>query len=93
MHTAEWIELDKQWRQRSKLMFQRCVKEPDLTKAQFVWEAACLSEKKRLEWKSECLGDSEQEEIIKAFATVNDQCAFFTLDGSQLPVLAKQTYN
>jgi 1,4-alpha-glucan branching enzyme len=51
----DWVQLDEQWRERSEQMFKRCVKEPDLTKAQLAWDAACKSEQRRLEWKSLCL--------------------------------------
>ena len=83
MFAADWMELDEQWQQRSKLMFQRCVNEPNMSKAQLAWEVACHSEKKRLEWKRLYAGYEEQETIAKAFATVGGECPFFTLDGSQ----------
>lgn len=66
-----WIELDQQWLQRSQLLFQRSVKEPNITKAQIYWYRACLSMKNRLEWKDLFLDnkDQEQEELLKAFLT------------------------
>jgi hypothetical protein len=51
----DWVQLDKQWKQRSKQLFKRCVKESDFTKAQLAWDAACKSEERRMEWKSLCL--------------------------------------
>lgn len=71
MLTAHWIELNVQWRKRSQWLFQRCVNETDMAQAELVWNAACLSEKSRLEWLFLCLGHSEDEEIYKAFAVVD----------------------
>jgi hypothetical protein len=62
------MELNEQWRKRSQWLFQRCVNETDMAQAQLVWNAACNSEKTRLEWQSLCLGHFEQEGIYKAFA-------------------------
>lgn len=83
MFTDDWQALNEQWQQRSKQMFQRCLKESDMALAQKAWNTACHSEKKRLEWRCLCLGQKEQEELLRVFATANDECPFFTLDGSQ----------
>jgi len=57
---ANWRKLNEQWFERSQKMFQRAVKEPDITLARQIFHAACLSEKNRLEWQSECLPLSDQ---------------------------------
>lgn len=77
------MELDEQWRQRSVQMFLRCVNEPDMTKAQLAWYAACQSEKRRLEWKSLCFPHDQQEERLKILATVDSERSLFSLDGYQ----------
>lgn len=79
MSKINWIELDSQWQQRSQWLFQRCVNEPNMALAQLVWNAAIQSEKKRLEWKCVCLGQEEKEEILKAFATVEEDQTLFNL--------------
>jgi hypothetical protein len=88
----DWRELDEQWRQRSEQMFQRCVKEPDITKARLAWEAACLSEKKRLEWKCLYLQQEISEEECSAFAALEGDYSFFTIDGTMLENLFKEVY-
>jgi hypothetical protein len=88
----DWRELDEQWRQRSEQMFQRCVKEPDITKARLAWEAACLSEKKRLEWKCLYLQQEISEEKCSAFAALEGEYSFFTIDGTMLENLFQQVY-
>ena len=60
---SDWINLDEQWQERSKYMFQRCLKEPDMAKAQLSWYVACQSEEVRLQWKYGCL---EQEGSFNA---------------------------
>lgn len=72
---SNWISLDKQWQERSKQMFQRCVNELDMTKAQYAWYIACQSETRRLEWKSLCL---EQEGKFSASNAVEDKRSLFT---------------
>ncbi|HEY9634048.1 MAG TPA: hypothetical protein V6D14_11605 [Coleofasciculaceae cyanobacterium] len=72
---GNWIELDKQWGQRSKQMFQRCVNETDLSKFQLYWYLACESEKRRLDWKGLCL---QQENKIGAVAVVNTYRSLFS---------------
>ena len=88
----DWRELDEQWRQRSEQMFQRCVKEPDITKARLAWEAACLSEKKRLEWKSLYLPQELSEEECSAFSGVEGEYSFFTTDSPALESLFQEVY-
>jgi len=62
----DWLELDAQWRQRSQQMFLRCAYEPDIIKAQIAWNAACQSEKRRLEWKNLCLQQEERSGVSLA---------------------------
>lgn len=79
---SDWMELDEQWRQRSVQMFLRCVNEPDMTKAQLAWYAACQSEKRRLEWKSLCLPNERQQERLQILAVVEGERSLFTPDSS-----------
>ena len=72
---SNWIELDQQWRQRSEELFKRCLREPDIAKAQRAWSAACEAEAKRLEWKSLCL---QQEEDFGAAAIVDNARTLFS---------------
>lgn len=74
---SNWIELNEQWQQRSEQLFQRCVREPDIVKAEGVWDAACQSEESRLEWQSWCL--RQQGEVVDAITTEAKR-AFFRLD-------------
>lgn len=71
---SNYLELDEQWRQRSEQMFRRCLKESDATKAQRVWDAACQSEQRRLEWKSTYL---KQEEKIRIFVAADGSNSAF----------------
>jgi len=77
---SDWIKLDEQWRQRSTQMFQRCVNEPNMTKAQLAWYTACQSEKRRLEWKYFCL---QQEGRFRAASTANSERSLFITSASQ----------
>ncbi|HEY9794466.1 MAG TPA: hypothetical protein V6D30_02395 [Leptolyngbyaceae cyanobacterium] len=72
---SNWIKLDEQWQERSKQMFQRCVNELDMTKAQQAWSIACQSEKRRLEWKSLCL---QEEGKVSASTAVDNKRLLFT---------------
>jgi len=75
---SDWINLDEQWQQRSKHMFQRCINEPDMSKAQLAWYAACQSEEMRLEWKYGCL----EQERFGAFVIAAGDRSFFTPESS-----------
>jgi hypothetical protein len=88
----DWRELDEQWRQRSEQMFQRCVKEPDIAKARLAWEAACRSEKKRLEWKCLYLQQEVSELECNALAAVAGKYSFFTIDSVALESLFQELY-
>lgn len=65
---SNWVEMDEQWQQRSEELFKRCLREPDIIKAQRAWSAACEAEANRLEWKSLCL---QQEKELRAAAVDN----------------------
>lgn len=80
--TAHWVELDEQWQQRSHLMFQRCVHEPDMNQAQLTWDVACHLEKMRLEWKSSCLHKEQRTEAAKA---VDGELVLFTQPSASHP--------
>jgi len=84
---SDWIKLDKQWRQRSEQLFQRCIKESDLTKAQIAWYAACQSEERRLEWKCLCL---QQEEKLGASAAVESERSLFILEPQSIAEIEAQ---
>jgi len=88
----DWRELDEQWRQRSEQMFQRCVKEPDIAKARLAWEAACRSEKKRLEWKCLYLQQDVSEVECNALAAVEGEYSCFTIDTPALESLFQEVY-
>ena len=66
---SNWVEMDEQWRQRSQELFKRCLREPDVAKAQRTWSAACEAEAKRLEWKSLCL---QHENEVRAAGTLDN---------------------
>ena len=72
---SNWIEMDEQWRQRSEELFKRCLREPDIAKAQRAWSAACEAEAERLEWKSLCL---QHEKELGAAVAVDNARALFT---------------
>lgn len=67
---SNWVEMDEQWRQRSEELFKRCLREPDVAKAQRAWSAACEAEAKRLEWKSLCL---QHEKEFRATTVDNER--------------------